>query len=171
MEQWNEYVARAHVPMPQLKLCRSRERKSSQITDRRGTASAIFARSLVRRFEEHEPDRYYVNIAEYGIWGSMENLHLYYVWRKSHHDFRTLEDARIHVAQGFETADVVSLVHMALVFGWGFALASDRDLAIHIDHDDRLLMTGTDEDEIDRTFAALGLTPIPPGDTRPPATP
>lgn len=75
-------------------------------------------------------------VREYGIWPSSENLHLYYLWRRSLGDFHTIEDKPVHLSLAHEREDMISLVYMSILFGWGFTVASShRDRSLNVDHD------------------------------------
>lgn len=58
-------------------------------------------------------------VCEYGIWPSSENWHLYYRLRSSYGDLRQLIEAPGHLVMDYEKADLVTLVDLAIQFGWG----------------------------------------------------
>jgi hypothetical protein len=75
-------------------------------------------------------------VRETQIWYGSENLHLYYTWRRSRGSYDTVESHPGHLLHYFEIEDVVSVIHMSLLFGWGASLAADFfHRGFHIDHD------------------------------------
>src|ERR1700747_1385756 len=58
-------------------------------------------------------------ITEWGIWGSSENLHLYYKLRQSYGDLRLLHEAPGHLFLGHESEDLASFLQLAMLNGWG----------------------------------------------------
>lgn len=75
-------------------------------------------------------------IDEYGIWESSEDWNLYYRWRRSTGDSGLLTSEPGHLFGIHESADAVSLLLMARLFGWGFrAVARDERRALRVDHD------------------------------------
>ena len=75
-------------------------------------------------------------ITEYGIWPSTENWHLYYALRRTYGDARRLGEAPAHQFLGYETADLVTFLHLMLLFRWGGHLVSaPSGVSIDISHD------------------------------------
>jgi hypothetical protein len=58
-------------------------------------------------------------IAEWGIFPSCENLHLYYSLRQAAHDFRLLEEAPGHLFLKHEKSLLVSFLQVAMLNLWG----------------------------------------------------
>jgi len=84
-------------------------------------------------------------VREHGIWQSSENMHLYYLWRRSHGDLTLLEDASAHLALAHEHEDATSLVYMGLLFGWGLTVVSEhRERSLNVDHDGNAWVLGGD---------------------------
>jgi hypothetical protein len=61
-------------------------------------------------------------VTDFGIYPSNENHQLYYRWRQSYGDPRLLQDAPGHVCLDYERGEVVTLVHLAVLFGWDLHL-------------------------------------------------
>ena len=75
-------------------------------------------------------------VTEWGIWPSSENWHLYYRLRQSYSDCSLLEDKPAHLLLAHETADLATLLHLGLSFGWGMHLLTPGDHArIFVSHD------------------------------------
>lgn len=101
------------------------------------------ARAVDARLWVTEPATCLVWVFEQGIWPSSENLSLYYCWRRALGVHSPLDDARGHVFLPFERDQMVSLVQMSVIFGWGIACVSgDGNAAFTIDHDGRVLAFG-----------------------------
>lgn len=76
-------------------------------------------------------------VTQSGIWRSSENLHLYHVWRKSHGDSRFLFEAPGHWFLDYERTDLITLLHMALLFGWdAHVVPSPNGAAAFLSHDE-----------------------------------
>jgi hypothetical protein len=97
-------------------------------------SSMMVARGMSGWLWEHQPDRCLVWVNDHGVWPSSENLHLYYTWRRSLGDGAVLDDAPAHEFLPFEQHELTSLLHMAIIFGWGFlAASSDGRAALRVD--------------------------------------
>jgi len=57
-------------------------------------------------------------ITGYGIFPSCENQHLYYRLRQSYGDYRLLHEAPGHLCLDYERAEVVTILHLSMLFGW-----------------------------------------------------
>jgi hypothetical protein len=57
-------------------------------------------------------------VTGYGIFPSNENQHLYYRLRQSYGDTRLLHEAPGHLYLDYERPDVVTLLHLSILFGW-----------------------------------------------------
>lgn len=101
--------------------------------------SFAIARSLVAWLWTTEPRSCLVDVFEWGIWPSCENLSLFYAWRRSLDATATLDDATAHEFLQFEMDQMVSLVQMSVAFGWGItAISGDATAIFTLDHDGRL---------------------------------
>jgi len=87
--------------------------------------SLIIARRLVSWLEDF--DSALLWIREYKIWPSSENWHLYYRLRSSYSNYCQLQEAPGHFALGHEKDDLISLVQLTLLFGWGGHLLAVPD--------------------------------------------
>lgn len=101
----------------------------------------FLAVSITRWLTEFQSPLMILWVRETGIWQSSEDRCLYAVWRRSHGDCRTVEDAPGHVMEHHEGNDLSSLALMCLTFGWGFVAASPRR-AVEIDHDGHIRIVG-----------------------------
>lgn len=83
------------------------------------------AKDLIDGLQPYDWCLYWVVLTE--VWSSNENLHLYYRLRESYGD-RDLVDARpVLYAQRHETADLVSFLHLGMLFGWEAYLVTSHD--------------------------------------------
>ena len=57
-------------------------------------------------------------VTDFGIFPSNENHHLYYRLRQSYGDVRLLHEAPGHLCLDYERPEVVTLVHLCILFGW-----------------------------------------------------
>lgn len=74
-------------------------------------------------------------INEFGIWPHSENLHLYYKLRQSYKDYRHIREAPGHCFLNHEKSDLVSFLHLTLMFGWGGYLFNGSQSYIIFSHD------------------------------------
>jgi len=75
-------------------------------------------------------------VVEWGVWASNENLHLYYRVRESYGDNSHLAERPAALALRHEVADVVTLVHLGMMFGWDMYLLTSPDYGrAFISHD------------------------------------
>ena len=58
----------------------------------------------------------------WGIWGSSENLHLYYTLRRAYGDLRLLHEAPAHLFLDYEAVDLVSFLEVGILCGWDLHL-------------------------------------------------
>jgi hypothetical protein len=102
-----------------------------------------------------EPRTCLVVATERGVWPSSENLALYYAWRRSLQVTTTVDDEPGHEFQPFESHEMVSLVQMALVFGWGVAAVSGDGTAAFAFDDDGVLIAFADSKERAASLASM----------------
>ena|SRR5258706_10704583 len=57
-------------------------------------------------------------VTDWGIFPSNENHHLYYRLRQSYGDVHLLREAPGHLCFDYERPEVVTLVHLCILFGW-----------------------------------------------------
>ena len=75
-------------------------------------------------------------VTEAGVWPSSENLHLYYRLRQSYGDTHLLEEHPAVIALNHEAVDLVSFLHLGMLFGWDMYLATSHDYGrAFISHD------------------------------------
>jgi hypothetical protein len=116
------------------------QRSIGNLSDTPLAQSMSIPLAITHRLWATEPPTCLVWVFEHGIWASSENLSLYYAWRRALGVLTLLEDAPGHVFLPFEHDHMVSLVQMALLFGWGIACVSgDSTAAFTIDHDGALV--------------------------------
>lgn len=89
-------------------------------------------------------------ITEYGIWPSRENQHLLHRLRLSYSEQRPVFLAPGHLFFNFETPDLATHLHLALLFGWGGIVANEQGKIARLSHDDWIAFTGDDANSIQR---------------------
>ena len=73
---------------------------------------------------------------ETGVWPSNENLHLYYRLRNSYGDHHTVEERPGTLVLEHEAVDLVSFVHLGMLFGWDMLLLTSHDYGrVFVSHD------------------------------------
>jgi hypothetical protein len=116
------------------------------------------ARGLVEWLWQSEPRSCAVLVVEYGVWPSSENLALYYAWRRSLQVTTTLDDAPGHQFFHFEKHEMISLVQLSLLFGWGvLAVSADGTSAFSFDDDGQVIAFA---DSIERAAEAKTVLPV-----------
>ena len=76
-------------------------------------------------------------ITEWGIWPSIENLHLYYRFRQTYGDNRLIHEAPGHLLLGHEAEDLASFLQIAMLNGWGgFVLTEAAYVNAFFSHDE-----------------------------------
>jgi hypothetical protein len=95
-------------------------------------------------------------ITEYGIFESNENLHLYYRLRNSYGDFRHLHDAPGHLCLNFERPEVVTLLHLSILFGWDAHIIPVAGYArAFVSHDEWFQIAFSDEQQYEAARKTL----------------
>jgi hypothetical protein len=61
-------------------------------------------------------------VTTWGVWGSSENLHLYYRLRQSYGDLALLQEAPGHLFLKHESADLISFLQVGILCGWDMHL-------------------------------------------------
>ena len=61
-------------------------------------------------------------VTDWGLFPSNENHHLYYRLRQSYGDVRLLHEAPGHLCLDYERPEVVTLIHLCILFGWDIHL-------------------------------------------------
>lgn len=81
-------------------------------------------------------------VTEFGIWPSRENLHLFQKLRLAYSENKPLFLAPGHLFLDFEKQDLVSLLHLCLLFGWSGILASNQSKVVYFSHDEWVGLSG-----------------------------
>jgi hypothetical protein len=107
-------------------------------------------------------------VTDWGIFPSNENLHLFYRLRQTYGETRLLQEAPGHLCLDFESAEVVTLVHLGMLFGWDLHLIPASGYArAFVCHDEWAEIAFDDASQFEATvkeFQAAGLavtTPAP----------
>jgi len=98
-------------------------------------------------------------ITEYGIWPSRQNLHLYYALRRAYGDMRMLGEAPVHQFLSYERAELVTFLHLALLFGWGGRVITNPSWTSVTFSHDRWMVLSVEHgrDAIVKRFADIGV--------------
>mgnify|MGYP001193080905 CR=1 FL=1 len=124
-------VTLASAELPSWSTCRGK-----QLDGVSAAQSFAIARAFVHILCEDDPGSCLIVVHEHGVWTSSENLSLYYIWRSSHGTMSLLDEQGGHLFLGFERNDLINLVHMAILFGWGVsAYNATASIAFKINHD------------------------------------
>jgi hypothetical protein len=88
-----------------------------------------------------------VYISGWGVWGSIENLDLFYGYRRSFGETRTLMEAPVHLFDPSEQDAFVSVLSMVFYFLWdAWIFDVEGKVVVRISHDEWLeVFTGNDE--------------------------
>ena len=92
------------------------------------------AQTVVRSLEYF--DECLLWVTQTGVWMSNENLHLYYRLRQSYGDSFLVHEKPAALFLRHEEVDLVSFIHLGLLFGWDMYLVSSHDYGrVFISHD------------------------------------
>lgn len=86
-------------------------------------------------------------IAEWGIWPSCENWHLYYKLRQGFGDQRLLHEAPGHLFLEYETEDLATFLQLGMLNGWGGYLLTGANYANLLFSHDEYFNFYADKDE------------------------
>jgi len=88
-----------------------------------------------------------IYVSGWGVWGSCENLDLFYGYRRSFSESRTLMQAPVHLFEQSEKNTFVSILCMAFYFVWdAWAFDTEGKALVRISHDEWLEVRTNDED-------------------------
>jgi len=95
-------------------------------------------------------------VTDWGVWGSSENLHLYYRLRQSHGDLRLLHEAPGHLFLSYEAPDLVSFLQVGIICGWDIHLVPTVGYArAFLSHDEYVEFASDDSNpDLVKEFAA-----------------
>jgi len=109
---------------------------TASVGDHLAGRSYPFARGLADWLSRTQPEEAVVLVAEYGIWASSENPRLYdLLLRASGHAASTVDQHPALLFHKNERDDLVTLIQLALISGWGIVAAADHYLGFTLDHD------------------------------------
>jgi hypothetical protein len=103
--------------------------------------SRVFAYLLLRK------SSVCVYVSGWGVWGSSENLDLFYGYRRSFGENRTLMEAPVHLFEPSEEDTFVSILCMVFYFVWdAWVFDTEGKALVRISHDEWLEVRADDED-------------------------
>lgn len=95
-------------------------------------------------------------VTGWGIFPSNENFHLYYRLRQSYGDLRLLNEAPGHLCLDYERPEVVTLLHLCILFGWDVHLIPSAGYSrAFISHDEWLQIGFDDASQLRQTKQVL----------------
>ena len=109
--------------------------------------SRVFAYLLLRK------SSVCIYVSGWGVWGSSENLDLFYGYRRSFGENRPLIEAPVHLFEPTEENTFVSILCMVFYFVWdAWVFDIEGKALIRISHDEWLEVRA-DDDETRKEFA------------------
>jgi hypothetical protein len=109
--------------------------------------SRVFAYLLLRK------SSVCIYVSGWGVWGSSENLDLFYGYRRSFGENRPLIEAPVHLFEPTEEDTFVSILCMVFYFVWdAWVFDIEGKALIRISHDEWLEVRA-DDDETRKEFA------------------
>jgi hypothetical protein len=94
-----------------------------------------------------------IYVSGWGVWGSSENLDLFYGYRRSFGENRPLIEAPVHLFEPTEEVTFVSILCMVFYFVWdAWVFDIEGKALIRISHDEWLEVRA-DDDETRKEFA------------------
>jgi hypothetical protein len=110
--------------------------------------SRVFAYLLLRK------SNVCIYVSGWGVWGSSENLDLFYGYRRSFGEKRTLMEAPVHLFEQSDEGTFVSILCMVFYFAWdAWVFDIEGKALVRISHDEWLEVRA-DDDETRKEFAA-----------------
>lgn len=115
---------------------------------RKTALSRLFAYLFLRNSEV------ILYVSSWGVWGSSENLDLFYGYRRSYGEKRTLMEAPVHLFERSEEDAFISILCMVFYFIWdAWIFDIEGKVLVRISHDEWLEVR-TDEDNGRKEFVA-----------------
>ena len=109
--------------------------------------SRVFAYLLLRK------SSVCIYVSGWGVWGSSENLDLFYGYRRSFGESRPLIEAPVHLFEPTEEDTFVSILCMVFYFVWdAWVFDIEGKALVRISHDEWLEVRA-DDDETRKEFA------------------
>jgi hypothetical protein len=109
--------------------------------------SRVFAYLLLRK------STVCIYVSGWGVWGSSENLDLFYGYRRSFGENRSLIEAPVHLFEPTEEDTFVSILCMVFYFVWdAWVFDIEGKALVRISHDEWLEVRA-DDDEVRKEFA------------------
>lgn len=108
---------------------------------RKTALSRLFAYLLLRK-----PNTC-IYVSGWGVWSSSENFDLFYGYRRSYGENRTLMEAPVHLFEQSETDAFVSILSMAFYFIWdAWVFDTEGKTVVKLSHDEWFEVRSDDED-------------------------
>ena len=118
--------------------------------------SRVFAYLLLRN------SNVCIYVSGWGVWGSSENLDLFYGYRRSFGENRPLIEAPVHLFEPTETDTFVSILCMVFYFVWdAWVFDIEGKTLVRISHDEWLEVRTDDEEARKEIATELGKYGMP----------
>jgi hypothetical protein len=117
---------------------------------RKTALSRVFAYLLLRK------SSVCVYVTWWGVWGSSENLDLFYGYRRSFGENRPLIEAPVHLFERTEEDTFISILCMVFYFFWdAWVFDVEGKALVRISHDEWLEVRADDDEAIEEFVAEL----------------
>ncbi len=117
---------------------------------RKTALSRVFAYLLLRK------SSVCVYVTGWGVWGSSENLDLFYGYRRSFGENRPLIEAPVHLFERTEEDTFISILCMVFYFFWdAWVFDVEGKALVRISHDEWLEVRADDDEAIKEFVAEL----------------
>ncbi len=138
------------LPTNQENLTQFYRNKISYLIDKDSGVKTALSRSLLGFIKESLGDNEGVFwITEWGIWPSSENQTLFYAYRKTLGEERTIINVPFHVFNKNDLDSMECLVDLALYFIWGFMLIiREGKTIIRVSHDESIEVYSQEDAEL-----------------------
>jgi hypothetical protein len=95
-------------------------------------------------------------ITNFGVFPSCQNLPLFYGYRNSLNELRSLADAPGHVFERHERDEFCSILNMCVIFFWDFLIAdTDATCLVSVSHDEHCTLCAREGLQLDDIISNL----------------
>jgi hypothetical protein len=129
---------------------------TAAIGDVEASRTYPIARGLGDWLSRTQPEETVVLIIELGIWPSSENPRLYnLLTRASGHTGSSITQRPGHLFHKNERDDLVTLLQLAMIAGWGIVAAADHYHGFTLDHDGHVCFLDHDKAGLDQAVRVV----------------
>ena len=153
-EEWCDVMG---IPMDEHKIP-SREFESRYVLEcpfpKKIEAVLYFCRAIEQALQPRS--HCFIWMTETGVWPSSENLHLFYRLRQSYGENRLVSETPGHLCLGFEQADLITLMQLAILFAWdAHAMPVTGYARAFISHDEYVVISSDSKEIIKEAKKSL----------------